>query len=407
MRRDVLSVLISVAVAGAYTPAVSAASEPQLNFKIYAPDAATAKPAAPAADSGAAANQSSGDEPMSSAPAAEGVPSAAAPINPPLQTETPEAAAPAPDATAPAATAPAATSAFDTSAPAASTDAATAPASSATTDAAGTTPAASTPDSTAATPATSTTSDAAAPAGADTTAAASTPAADTTATTTTTTTSDAAAPAADGADKDKTASKVLQGYVRVVPSGTKIPIIMDTAVDSDTSQEGDEFEARTSEDLDIDGQIAVPAGSVIKGRIAQLAAPKHLMRGGSVALKFDTVTTPDNRQIPLVANLVAHGGVVHAKRGGKDYLIDTGTLLAPVAAGLAIGVIAGNANNSSNGTSTTSNKLGPAGGALIGAGVGVAIGVAILLAKKGKRIDVRPGDELKIELAEDLRMPMM
>jgi hypothetical protein len=413
MRRDVLSVLISVAVAGAYTPAVSAASEPQLNFKIYAPDAATAKPAAPAADSGAAANQSSsGDEPMSSAPAAEGVPSAATPINPPLQTETPEAATPAPDTTAPAAAAPAASSAFDTSAPAASTDAtAAAPApsssTSSTTDAASTAPAAAATDATAASTPPSTTSDAATPAGTDPTAAASTPAADTTTTTTTTTTSDAAAPAADGADKDKTASKVLQGYVRVVPSGTKIPIIMDTAVDSDTSQEGDEFEARTSEDLDIDGQIAVPAGSVIKGRIAQLAAPKHLMRGGSVALKFDTVTTPDNRQIPLVANLVARGGVVHAKRGGKDYLIEAGTFIAPVAAGLAIGAIAGNANNNSNGTSSSSNKLGVGGGALIGAGVGAAIGIAILLAKKGKKIDVRPGDELKIELAEDLRMPMM
>jgi hypothetical protein len=44
---------------------------------------------------------------------------------------------------------------------------------------------------------------------------------------------------------------------------------------------------------------------------------------------------------------------------------------------------------------------------LIGAGVGGAVGLAILLAKKGKKIDVRPGDELKIELAEDLRMPMM
>ena len=27
--------------------------------------------------------------------------------------------------------------------------------------------------------------------------------------------------------------------------------------------------------------------------------------------------------------------------------------------------------------------------------------------KKGKKVDVRPGDELKIELAEDLRMPVM
>ena len=44
---------------------------------------------------------------------------------------------------------------------------------------------------------------------------------------------------------------------------------------------------------------------------------------------------------------------------------------------------------------------------MIGAGIGLAVGVAVLLAKKGKKIDVRPGDELKIELAEELRMPAM
>jgi Bacterial conjugation TrbI-like protein len=191
--------------------------------------------------------------------------------------------------------------------------------------------------------------------------------------------------------------KVLQGYARVVPTGTKIPIIMDTAVDSDTSQEGDEFSARTSEDLSIDGQTLVPAGSIIKGRIASLNNPKHMMRSGSVALKFDTITTPDNRQIPLVANLVAHGGVVHARRGLKDIAIDTAEFTLPSALGLGIGLIAG----------SKSSSVGTGGGAVIGAGIGAAVGLAILLAKKGKKVDVRPGDELKIELAEDLRMPTL
>ncbi|MBX9689808.1 MAG: TrbI/VirB10 family protein [Candidatus Obscuribacterales bacterium] len=207
------------------------------------------------------------------------------------------------------------------------------------------------------------------------------------------TASTAATPAAD-AD-----GKVLQGYIRIVPSGTKVPIIMDSAVDSDTSQEGDEFAARTSEDLTIDGSTVVPAGSVIKGRIARLNAPKALNRSGSVALKFDTVTTPDNRQIPLTATLVARGGVVHAKRGLKDIAIDTGTFVAPTGIGAVIGAIAGGASNSSS-------SIGAAGGLLIGVGIGAAIGTIILCAKKGKRVDVRPGDELKIELAEDLRMPM-
>ena len=126
-----------------------------------------------------------------------------------------------------------------------------------------------------------------------------------------------------------------------MPSGTKFPIVMDTAVDSDTSQEGDEFSARTTEDLTIDGENLVPAGSIIKGRIASLNAPRHLNRSGSVALKFDTITTPDNRQIPLVANLVARGGVVHAKRGLKDIAIDATEFTLPTAAGLGIGLIAG------------------------------------------------------------------
>lgn len=195
------------------------------------------------------------------------------------------------------------------------------------------------------------------------------------------------------------ASKVLQGYIRVVPSGTKLPIIMDTTVDSDTSQEGDEFSARSAEDLAIDGAVVVPAGSIIKGRIAQINPPRHLNRSGSVALKFDTVTTPDNRQIPIVANLVARGGVVHARRGLKDIAIDCGVVTLPVAAGLGIGLIAGN--------SGSNNSVGAGGGALIGAGIGAAVGLAILLSKKGKKVDVRAGDELKIELAEDLRMPMM
>lgn len=250
---------------------------------------------------------------------------------------------------------------------------------------------------------------------------AETPEVDPNANTNTSTDSSAASGASSGADTatpadskpatDEPAAtgekKVLQGYIRVVPSGTKIPIIMDTAIDTDTSQEGDEFAARTSEDLTIDGSTVVPAGSVIKGRIAGLNNPRSLNRSGSVALKFDTVTTPDNRQIPLVANLVARGGVVHARRGMKDIAIDTGTFALPTALGLGIGLLAGSATNSSSSSDGSSSKrVGAGTGALIGAGVGAAVGIAILCIKKGKKVDVRPGDELKIELAEDLRMPM-
>ncbi|HMP53387.1 MAG TPA: hypothetical protein PKD05_17690, partial [Candidatus Melainabacteria bacterium] len=117
------------------------------------------------------------------------------------------------------------------------------------------------------------------------------------------------------------------------------------------------------------------------------------------------ITTPDNRQIPIVANLVARGGVVHAKRGMKDIAIDTGAVALPTLVGLGIGALAGGGSNNNNDGS--SSGMGRAGGAMIGAGVGLAVGIAILLSKKGKKVDLRPGDEFKIQLAEELRMPMM
>jgi hypothetical protein len=348
MNRRIVHILCSLSLAGQLMPASFAASQGDLNFKIYAPPEASA-PAAPKTEAPAAepAAPAAKDDSLWSLPGAE---------------------KPATDPSADAA--PAASS--SDAAPAAAADPLTS-------DEAAAKPAGDSADATATT----------------------TPA------TTEATSSDGSSATTgtpEGGEK-----KVLQGYIRVVPSGTKVPIIMDTAIDTDTSQEGDEFAARTSEDLEIDGQTVVPAGSIIKGRIAALNAPRNLNRSGSVALKFDTVTTPDNRQIPLVANLVAHGGVVHARRGLKDIAMDTGKLAIPTALGLGIGVLAGSAsksNNNSTSSSSSSKHIDAATGALIGAGVGAAVGIVILCISKGKKVDVRPGDELKIELAEDLRMPM-
>lgn len=388
MTRGFLPIALSVLLSAGTMPLAFSASEPQLNFKIYSPDGASTAPAkADEAEAKAASEEkaTSSTTPSAEAATTESVTADSAKAADAAKAESSN------DLTSEKATAetPVKDDQLKKEEPAMSP-----------------------------TPAASTTADT------DTTPTVTPTASETTTETPAASAFDTSAGASDkegtAVETAKTDKKVLQGYIRTVPVGTKVPIIMDTAVDSDTSQEGDEFAARTSEDLSIDGSIVVPAGSVIKGRIAQLNAPKHLNRGGSVALKFDTVTTPDNRQIPLVANLVARAGVVHARRGMKDIAMDTGIVTAPLLAGILIGFVAGKSNTNTasgttvNGTTVTatnnnnnSSKISKGGAAMIGAGVGLAVGVAILLAKKGKKVDVRPGDELKIELAEALRMPMM
>ncbi len=404
MSRGVLPIVLSALVGLGNIPlAFAAVSEPQLNFKIYSPDSTGNSSAEPAKDdiSTPAAN------PPTDAESAN-VPPADNPATPAeSKTTTATDSAKASDSTADSTTKDSASptgntaeSVSEKSATEKTGDALRAETPSEATSSAKTGEASSseTPSEAAATAKTDQATDG--------------EAASPTASQDATSDSESKTESATGEGASKTtdkagSGKTLQGYIRVVPSGTKIPIVMDTAVDSDTSQEGDEFSARTAEDLTIDGSIAVPAGSIIKGRIAQMNAPKHMDRSGSVALKFDTVTTPDNRQIPLVANLVAHGGVVHARRGLKDVAIDSSIVMLPTVIGLGIGALAGSNNNNSSSSSGSTSSISKADAAVIGVGVGLVVGVAVLLAKKGKKVDVRPGDELKIQLTEDLRMPMM
>src|SRR5271169_861947 len=105
-----------------------------------------------------------------------------------------------------------------------------------------------------------------------------------------------------------------------------------------------------------------------------------MSRNGSVGLKFDTVTTPDNRQIPIVANLVARGGAVHAHRGMKDIAFDTGTVSIPALAGLGIGYAVAHSSSSSTSGSSSGTHINKAEGAMIGVAVGIAVGVAVLAA---------------------------
>jgi hypothetical protein len=405
MSRCVLPIALSALIGFGPIPfAFASASEPQLNFKIYNPDASGSSQTAPAKDDAVTEPKSSTDSSASVAPQATAPEESAANNVAKTQEATPaENTDKSANTDQPSAKETQASAQPDSSGLQAETPTA-APTANPPSDSTSVSKTADGLD----TSTKSKTTDSADSAMSQTEGTASTESSANTGSGNDSQNTQEKADADSAAPADKGSGKTLQGYVRVVPVGTKIPIVMDTAVDSDTSQEGDEFSARTAEDLNIDGAVAVPAGSIIKGRIAQMNAPKHMDRSGSVALKFDTVTTPDNRQIPLVANIVAHGGVVHARRGLKDVAIDSATVMVPTLVGLGIGAIAGAANNNnSSGSSSSTSSISKPEAAMIGVGVGLVVGVAILLAKKGKKVDVRPGDELKIQLSEDLRMPMM
>ena len=168
-----------------------------------------------------------------------------------------------------------------------------------------------------------------------------------------------------------------------IPQGTEVHVTLSTAVGSETSQVGDSLTATTTENIEIDGKIAIPAGSIIRGRVSEVSPGTKGMhiseKGGSVVLTFDKVTTPGGDSEPLAASLTSLAGST-----GKT----AGIIGGSAAGGALLGKILG----------------GDSKDAAVGAVVGGGIGTAIVAGTKGKELKIPAGTDLILTLSQSLKM---
>lgn len=184
--------------------------------------------------------------------------------------------------------------------------------------------------------------------------------------------------------------EVLKGYVSKVPSGTKIKVIVETPINEETVNEDDEFTAKTSEDILVDEETIVPAGSTVKGVISDINHAKRLHRSGSVRIEFKSILKPDGVEVPIVASVLTHSGLLKGKLTPKNALISTATVATPALAGAGAGIAA----------------EGSGLGLVVGAALGLLGGIALYFYQRGNMVDIKAGDELKIELTEEALVPV-
>ena len=182
---------------------------------------------------------------------------------------------------------------------------------------------------------------------------------------------------------------LLKGHISKVPGGTKLKIILETPIDELTSMVDDEITARTAENIEIDGKVVIPAGSTVVGKISETSLAKRLHKAGTVRVEFKNLTMPDGRQVPILASVLTHSGLIKGKYNKKRALIAGATFLGPAAAGFGAGLAAE--------------------GSLVGAGIGALVGtlagVGLFTFQKGNMVDLKSGDELSIELIEEALVP--
>jgi len=161
-----------------------------------------------------------------------------------------------------------------------------------------------------------------------------------------------------------------------IPAGTTLPIVLDTAIASDTSRPEQAVVAHLARPIALHGETVLPAGSRVSGVVTD-AKPSGRVKGlAHVAVRFDSLT-PGGGGERYEIRTASVGRTAEATK--KKDALEIG---APAAGGAIIGALVGGKK-----------------GALVGGAIGGGAGTGVVLATKGKEVRLPKGSALSLKLA--------
>jgi hypothetical protein len=175
----------------------------------------------------------------------------------------------------------------------------------------------------------------------------------------------------------------------VVPSGTRLPLILHNAVTTRNAKPGDPVYLETLFPIVIDNRILIPAGSYVQGEIQEARRPGKVKGTGEIRLRLNSMILPNGYAVDFnaVPTNAGTGGNEATDKEGKihgdtDKGDDVGTVLKTTGIGAGVG-----------GLATQSAK-----GAGIGAGAGAAVGLAAVLLTRGPELELPRGTTVDVVL---------
>lgn len=162
-----------------------------------------------------------------------------------------------------------------------------------------------------------------------------------------------------------------------IPTGTRLPIILETAVASDTSRVEQAVQAHIAQAVSVQGETVLPAGSRVSGVVTDATRSGKVKGRAHIGVRFDTLNVADER---YTIHTAAVGRTAPATKK-KDAL----KIGAPAAGGAIVGAIFGGKK-----------------GAAIGTAVGGGAGTAVVLETRGQEVRLGQGSALTLQLSEPL-----
>ncbi|MGB7845940.1 MAG: hypothetical protein WBL63_10020 [Candidatus Acidiferrum sp.] len=183
------------------------------------------------------------------------------------------------------------------------------------------------------------------------------------------------------------------GQTVLVPTGTRIGVILENGISTATSKPGDSVYFRTSFPITIENKVVVPVGSYLRGEVTESKRPGRVKGRGELRIRLNTLVFPNGYTVDMNAEPhSADAGQVKTDPegkmtgpGGKGK--DATTVATTTATGAGIGAIAGGAK-----------------GAGIGAGIGGVAGLAAILLSRGPEAHLPRGSSMDLVLEHDLQL---
>jgi len=162
-----------------------------------------------------------------------------------------------------------------------------------------------------------------------------------------------------------------------LPAGTRLPIVLDTAVGSDISRAEQPVRARLTDAVSLDGEDVLPAGSAVTGVVTEAVRSGKVKGRAHVAVRFTTLV-PRGDEAGERYTIQTTGVARTAAATKRKDALEIG---GPAAGGALIGALVGGKK-----------------GALFGTAIGGGAGTAVVLSTRGKEVRLAKGTSLTLRL---------
>ena len=193
-----------------------------------------------------------------------------------------------------------------------------------------------------------------------------------------------------------------------IPAGTTFQLEFLQPVSTFSGSSGDSFVATLLNEQTAGSSVILPAGTVVRGSIAEVKTAKRFSRGAKLYLDFDHVVTPTGRQIPLdmavaqFERIYYDGGLYKNLGYGEAVQTNYDKAAEITRKATEYGKKAG---ESAPGVQYITTPICAIGGFFGGAGYFIGDSVADMF-RKGQDVYINTGDIMNVKLVNPIDIPV-